>query len=217
MISPAQLIDWAQRENLLFMFDRICREKHIENAATVPNAANLDFLINFLPTVIYEPSVCLSTTFAAARRSGLPPEQIIFEVVETENISDREKLRSILDEYRAAGFRVALDDLGSGHAGLTLLADLSPDLIKIDRDLISRSVDSAPHPSICKSVIDIARESNKLVIAEGVETAEEYALFRELNVDLFQGYLFGRPSEKAARESHVPSMTAIYKTGSRIF
>jgi len=211
LISPAELLRWAQHENLLFMFDRVCRERHIENAARVPNAERLNFLINFLPTVIYEPGVCLSTTFAAARKSGLPSKQIIFEVVETEKIDDRDFLRKILDEYRAAGFRVALDDLGSGHAGLTLLGDLSPDLIKIDRELVAKSTESTIHRSICRSIVEIARESDKLVLAEGVETHEEYALFREFKVDLFQGFLFGHPSSVPAREADIASMTAVHK------
>lgn len=203
VISPASLLSWAAKENLLFMFDRICRERHIENAANVPDAGNLNFLINFLPTVIYDPSVCLSTTFAAARKAGLPARQIIFEVVESEKIENREFLRKILDEYRSAGFRVALDDLGSGHAGLNMLGDLAPDLIKIDRELVTKSISSKMHRIICQSVISLARDANKLVLAEGVETRAEYELFQSLGVDLYQGYLFGRPAAAPARTAQV--------------
>jgi EAL domain-containing protein (putative c-di-GMP-specific phosphodiesterase class I) len=203
IIAPGSLLAWADQENLLFMFDRVCREKHIENAAAVADADDLNFLINFLPSVIYEPSVCLSTTFAAARTFGLSPANIIFEVVETENIDDRDFLRRILDEYRAAGFRVALDDLGSGSSGLKMLGDLSPDLIKIDRELVAKSVDSEMHRVICQSVVQLARSTGKMVLAEGVETIEEYRFFHGLGVDLYQGYLFGRPAAVPARVAEI--------------
>ncbi|MFK7954819.1 MAG: EAL domain-containing protein [Lysobacterales bacterium] len=193
IISPADLFRWARQENLIFMLDRICREQHIANCARVNHNPEINFLINFLPSVIYDPQVCLKTTFTVAKRVGVRPEQIIFEVVETERVSDHAHLRSILDEYRNAGFRVALDDLGSGHAGLSLLGDLSPDLIKIDRGMVSKAVGSPIHEAICQSIVEIGRSAGKLVLAEGVETKAEYQLFHRLGADLFQGFLFGKP------------------------
>ena len=209
-VTPDVLFRWAQEDHLVFMLDRICRERHIENAAAANHSADLTFLINFLPTVIYEPSVCLKTTFAAAERANIRPGQIIFEVVETEAIADTDRLAGILNTYRNAGFRVALDDLGSGHAGLTLLGDLHPDLIKIDRALVSRSTESESHRTICRSIVELGHELGKLVLAEGVETEDEYAFFRSLGVDLFQGYLFGKPAPVPATRPLIPSMTECY-------
>lgn len=201
LVPPADLFGWARKENLIFMLDRVCRETHIENCAAVAESQDLNFLINFLPTVIYEPAVCLRSTFATARRVRLDPSQVVFEVVETEKVSDCEHLRNILDEYRRAGFRVALDDVGAGHSGLTLLADLSPDLIKIDRALVSRSVSSQIHAAICRSIIDIGKVAGKLVIAEGIETEQEFDFLRAMGADLFQGFLFGKPDVKPANVS----------------
>jgi len=209
LIAPADLFRWAREDNLLFMLDRVCRERHIENVATVEDRSGLSFLINFLPTVIYDPKVCLRTTFKTAERVGIDPGQVIFEVVESEEVTDHDVLSGILEEYRRAGFRVALDDLGSGNAGLTLLGDLSPDLIKIDRLLVSKSTTSAMHRNICQSVVDIARRSDKAVLAEGVETEAEYELFRRLGVDLFQGYLFGRPLLEPVRHALVEPLGGI--------
>ncbi|MEO0365151.1 MAG: EAL domain-containing protein [Pseudomonadota bacterium] len=201
IIPPDKLFRWAKDENLVFMLDRLCRERHIENCARLQLDFKATFLINFLPTVIYDPAVCLATTFAIARRENLDPSQVVFEVVESELVSDREHLRNIMDEYRASGFRVALDDVGAGHAGLSLLGDLAPDLIKIDRGLVCKAVDSKLHRTICKSIVEIARAADKLVLAEGVETDTEYQLFRDLGVDLYQGYLFGKPQPVPANRS----------------
>ncbi len=193
LLMPKQLLEWAKQERLIFMLDRICRETHIRNAALVlPD--DVDILINFLPTAIYEPTFCLRTTIAAARSAGIDPKRVIFEVVETENVADTNHLASILNEYRKSGFRVALDDVGSGFAGLMMLADLNPDLIKIDRELVQGASKSEMHRIIVRALVQIARESGSLVLAEGVETEAEMDLMKSFGVDLFQGFLLGRPA-----------------------
>lgn len=193
LVSAPQMLEWARQEHLTFMLDRVCRETHLENAGRQGAGTPYRFLINFLPTAIYQPEFCLQTSLAAARRSGLTPRRIIFEVVETEKVTDAEQLRSILEFYRKAGFGVALDDVGSGYAGLTLLGDLRPDLIKLDRELVTKAVESKFHRDICAALATLVRENGRLVLAEGVETPEEKAVMDELGVDLYQGYLFGRP------------------------
>lgn len=200
IIAPGQLLEWAERENLLPNLDRICRERHIENAALAAAPDHCMFLINFLPTVIYDPKVCLTTTRKAVARTGLEPRRIIFEVVETHRVTDTSFLRQILDVYREAGFGVALDDVGGGYSGLTLLGDLSPDIIKIDRALVSRAADSDMHRSICAALVAIGHDGGKLVLAEGIETAAEWDVMQALDVDLVQGFLFGRPAPQPALE-----------------
>ena len=113
-ISPGQLIAWARQENLLFMLDRVCRETHIASAAAAAADEDVHFLINFLPSVIYRPEFCLRTTVAALEGTHLRPERVIFEVVETERVEDHAHLRAILQYYRDAGFKFALDDMGGG-------------------------------------------------------------------------------------------------------
>jgi EAL domain-containing protein (putative c-di-GMP-specific phosphodiesterase class I) len=193
LISPARMIDWARRENLLFMFDRVCRETHIERAAASAFGSDHLFLINFLPSVIYEPQFCLRTTVQALERTGLRADQIVFEVVESEAIEDHDHLRKILAYYRENGFRFALDDVGSGYSGLSLMADLDPDLIKIDRALVGRADHCEGHAEVCRAIVNLARSRGSQVLAEGVETESQWAFMRALGVDLVQGFLLGRP------------------------
>jgi EAL domain-containing protein (putative c-di-GMP-specific phosphodiesterase class I) len=194
LVGALQMLEWADKENLKFMLDRVCRETHLENAGKLNFGADCRFLINFLPTAIYKPEFCLQTSLAAMRRSGLVASQIIFEVVETEKVLDTEHLLGILEFYRRSGFGVALDDMGSGYAGLTLLADLNPDLIKIDREIVSKSVNSKSHLNICASLVKMGHDNGQMVLAEGVETEEEALLMKSLGIDLFQGYYFGKPA-----------------------
>lgn len=193
LVGALQMLEWASHENLKFMLDRVCRETHLENAGRLNFGAKCRFLINFLPTAIYKPEFCLQTSLAAMRRSGLTPGQVIFEVVETEQVLDTAHLLKILEFYRRNGFGVALDDMGSGYAGLNLLADLQPDLIKIDRDIVSKAVNSKSHLNICASLVRMGHDNGQLVLAEGVETEEEVILMESLGIDLFQGYYFGKP------------------------
>lgn len=206
VIGAGTLLGWARQERLVFLFDRVCRELHLRNAGTarVPDGAR--FLVNFLPTAVYRPEFCLRTTVAVAAEARLDPDRVIFELVETERVADRPHLKRLLDFYRAAGFGVALDDLGSGYSGLSLLADLSPDLIKLDRELVSRAVDSAFHRGVCASLVRLGQENGQLVLAEGIETEDEWAVMRELGVNLLQGFLFGPPAP-------VPAVTALVAGG----
>jgi len=201
VVMPGKLLDWAADEGLVFTLDRVCREAHLKNAARAAVPEHCRFLINFLPSVIYDPEVCLRSTMRAAKASGIAPERVIFEVVETEAVEDPAFLRRILDRYRKWGFGVALDDVGAGHSGLTMLADLEPDLIKIDRGLISRAPDSVVHRSICETLVNLGHEMGKAVLAEGVESEAEWALVKALKADLVQGFGFGRPAPVPATEA----------------
>jgi len=213
-LMPKQLLEWAAQERLIFMLDRICRETHIRNAAAeLPD--DVAILINFLPTAIYEPTFCLRTTIAAAKSAGIEPNRVIFEVVETEKVQDSNHLALILNEYRKSGFRVALDDVGSGFAGLMMLADLNPDLIKIDRELVQGAAKSEMHRIIVRALVQIAKDSGCLILAEGVETEAELSLMKSFGVNLFQGFLLGRPallpilqSNKQGKTSTVQKQTS---------
>lgn len=203
LINPATLLGWAQQQQLTTLLDRIARETHLSNAAHADLPEHARVLINFQPTAIYQPDYCLESTLSMAERHALDPRRIIFEVVESGGHTDHERLATILGYYRNKGFGVALDDVGNGHSGLIMLADLDPDLIKIDRYLIQRAPRSPRHRRVCASLIEIAHERDRLILAEGVETIEEKVVMDHLGVDLYQGFLFGRP---APEPPHTPQL-----------
>lgn len=178
-----------------YAFDQACRVAAIEWAARLGMRESVS--INFMPNAVYQPELCLRTTLATMQRLGVPCERIIFEVTEHEAITDQKHLRNILSAYRARGFRTAIDDFGSGYAGLSLLADFQPDLIKLDMALI-RDIDSDPSRRIIvESVVSMCRRLNVQVIAEGVETLPELRVLRTMGIRYFQGYLLARPAFEA--------------------
>ena len=179
----------------LYRFDQACRVKAIKTAAQLGLAERIS--INFLPNAVYKPEVCIRTTLEAARTHGFPTERIIFEVTEGERVEDGPWLSTILREYKRCGFLTAIDDFGAGYAGLALLADFTPDIIKLDMALV-RGVDaSRSRQAIARGMVRICQELGIQVIAEGVETAAECDFFLDEGVTLMQGYLFARPAFRA--------------------
>lgn len=192
-VYPNTLLTEAHDQNLQFMLDRICREVHIRNAeAMVPDRARI--FVNFLPSAIYRPEFCLRTTIEIVDELDIDHDRIVFEIVETEEVDDREHLVDLLEFYREAGFGVALDDVGAGYSGLTMLAELGPDIIKIDKEIIWRVAESDEHRAICKSLRRMASSDDQLLLAEGVETPEQFEFLDSLGTDLYQGYLFREPN-----------------------
>lgn len=117
---------------------------------------------------------------------------IVLEITERAAIGN-DRLEADLMELRACGYRIAVDDLGEGYAGLSSLVRVNPDIVKIDMSLVS-AVDRTPlKQDIVSAIVGMARPNRILVVAEGVETEGERAALRTLGCDLLQGHLFGQP------------------------
>ena len=134
---------------------------------------------------------------AAAKIHNFPLGKIIFEVTEGKRVEDGPWFASILRQYKRCGFKTAIDDFGAGYAGMKLLADFRPDLIKIDMDLI-RNVDSNwARQAIVRSLVRLCEEMNIQVIAEGIETPAKRDALHGMGIYLIQGYSFAKPASKA--------------------
>lgn len=181
-----------------YLFDQSCRVKAIELASRLfPAGSDLQLSINFMPNAVYEPAACLRATLTAARRFSFPQKSIMFEFTEDEEVVDTDHLRKIITEYRRQGFLTAIDDFGAGFAGLGLLADFQPDLIKIDMKLV-RDVDTShARRTIVSAIVFVARELGITLLAEGVETEAEFESLRAAGIKLFQGYYFAKPAFEA--------------------
>jgi EAL domain-containing protein (putative c-di-GMP-specific phosphodiesterase class I) len=191
--SAGSILSQINEQNR-YKFDQACRVRAVELAAALglpATGANLS--INFIPGAVYHPETCLRGTPGAAGRVAFPLDRLIFEVTEGERITDRAHLASIIKTYRRHNFRTAIDDFGAGYAGLNLLAEFQPDLIKIDMEL-TRGIDSRPiAQTIVAAILQVCRTLDIGVIAEGIETAAEAKAVLELGIPLMQGYLFARP------------------------
>lgn len=193
--EPAHTVLAQVNDSNRYRFDQACRTKAVEGAARLGMTEFLS--INFLPNAVYRPEVCIQSTFKAARKYDFPIERIIFEVTEGERVDDRPHLVNIFKEYSRFGFRTAIDDFGAGYAGLNLLSEYQPDLIKLDMDLV-RNVDSdRPRQAIVAGIASICKELQIKILAEGVETRAERDYLARVGIDLMQGYWFAKPAFRA--------------------
>ncbi|HMS03257.1 MAG TPA: EAL domain-containing protein, partial [Gemmatimonadaceae bacterium] len=192
LIPPARLFETARDSGLLFQLDLAARRSAIESAAR--HGMDGALFVNFAPTAIYDPASCLRTTVAAIDEAGMARDRVVFEIVETDRAHDPTHLRRILDYYRGAGFRVALDDVGSGYSSLNLIHLLRPDVLKLDMELV-RNVHADPYKArIAANLLDVANDLGIQALAEGIETDDELAWVQEHGATWVQGFLIARPA-----------------------
>ncbi|MEM7739008.1 MAG: EAL domain-containing protein, partial [Deinococcota bacterium] len=210
LVYPKRMFDIAYSAQLTYQLDRAARLAAIRTAKEKLLDGNI--FINFNPTSVYDPHTCLKSTFAAIQNSHLTPSQIVFEVTESEYVSDVDHLVNIISKYRAEGFRVALDDLGSGYGSLGLLAALKPDLVKFDRKLITNLDTDTFKQRVLTRLFEMTRDLDISTVAEGVEREEERDWLAEHGADYLQGFLFGRPEPdpKYLGGLTPPSHSAVY-------
>ena len=188
--SAASVLAQVNDENR-YRFDQACRVKAVAGAARLGMQGYLS--INFLPNAVYRPEVCIRSTLEAASRHHFPTDKIIFEVTEGERVQDRPHLVDIFRAYRRFGFQTAIDDFGAGYAGLNLLAEYQPDIVKIDMDLVRNIDHSPPRQAIVRAVAGLSRELGIRVLAEGIETRAERDFLAGCGISLMQGYWFCQP------------------------
>ncbi|CAM4213051.1 EAL domain-containing protein [Deinococcus marmoris] len=197
LIGAWPLLQAAAAHGQARAFDAHARRTAIRQA--YPQlGADQQLFINFAPGVVYNPDICLQTTFAVCREVGADFSRLVFEVTESETFPDLGLLRSILERYRQEGAQVALDDLGAGHTSLSYLMELRPDIVKLDQALISGLHEGDRRVPLITALIEYAHDLGIRVVAEGIETHDELALMIMLGADYAQGYFLGRPAPRAA-------------------
>jgi EAL domain-containing protein (putative c-di-GMP-specific phosphodiesterase class I) len=125
---------------------------------------------------------------------GVPAHRVIVEVTEHNAIDDYPGLVGSLRSLRQKGTRISIDDTGSGYSSLAHILKLAPDLIKLDRDLVS-GIDVDPvRRALAAALVSFAAETGAQIVAEGVETEDELMVLRQLGLRYAQGYYLGRPA-----------------------
>jgi EAL domain-containing protein (putative c-di-GMP-specific phosphodiesterase class I) len=181
-----------------FGFDQACRLKAIHLASRLKLRGNLN--INLFPYETYQTRMNIRATLQAALDCGFPADKIIFEVTESEQLTDHRRLIDIIRMYQLFGFRTALDDFGTGYSGLKLLVQYQPNYIKLDRNLIADIHENEVKQTIFHGINLICNKLKIRIMAEGVERAEEYDWLRRVGVNYFQGFYFAKPAFEALPE-----------------
>lgn len=192
--QPAALLDAAERLGRLHDLGRMVR-KHV--AMTVGPADIGDVFINVHPHDLIDEDLYLADAPLSRIAS-----RVVLEITERASLEDIADVPGRVQRLRALGYRVAVDDIGAGYAGLTSVANLQPEVMKIDMALV-RGIDLDPiKQKLVRAMVLLCDDMNVLVIAEGIESAAEYATLTDLGCDLLQGYWFAKPDK--------PFVTATY-------
>ncbi|HEY0721637.1 MAG TPA: EAL domain-containing protein, partial [Gammaproteobacteria bacterium] len=128
----------------------------------------------------------------ALRDSKLPPSALELEVTESILMEDVDHVAAILGELKQLGVRIALDDFGTGYSSLSYLKRFPFDVLKIDRAFVRDVITNSDDAALCEAIIAMAQRLKLKVIAEGVETEEQYIYLCSRGADLLQGYYFGK-------------------------
>jgi EAL domain-containing protein (putative c-di-GMP-specific phosphodiesterase class I) len=186
------LFGFAREAKLAWALEAIALEGALKRLRDL-DFSNRKFLLN-LEAEMFEESefrIHEMVSFFAENRG-----HFVFELTERAAIQDYAQFRELLDEFRAKGIEVAIDDAGSGYASLEAIAALAPDYLKITKGLVSTLAEEPIKQDLVKMLVDLAGKINAKTIAEGIETVEEYETCRELGIDLLQGYYLAHPQEE---------------------
>ena len=184
--DPGELLHLAEVTNRLPELSRRIRDMVAEDAAGLPAEALL--FVNVHPRDLEDPHLIApdAPLSRIARR-------VVLELTERASLEDVDALQSRLFALRSLGFRIAIDDLGAGYAGLTTFASTEPDFVKLDGSLVRGLATSPKQQRVIASLFTLARDLGSNVIAEAIETDDERRALEALGIDWMQGYFFARP------------------------
>lgn len=185
--NPMDFVDAAERLDKRAALGRVIREQIARQMADAPQQVNI--LVNLHPHDLVDDDL-LSEESALARFA----HRVVLEVTERAALDEVHGLLPAINRLRRLGYRIALDDLGAGYAGLSSFAQLQPEIVKVDMSLVRGIDGSQTKRKLFAAFAELCRDLGTAIIAEGVETAQERDCLTSLGGDLFQGYLFARPA-----------------------
>ncbi len=189
-ISPYFLFEYARLHGETLKLDRICREKAMEAFPKQNDTSTL--FLNFDTSVLNDNVLENGEILKTAEENGIAPENIVIELNEA-NVRDAYDLLMFIDYYRSCGFLIALDNVGCGIDSQNRIMLINPDIIKIDRAIVSNISSNSYNQEAFKSIIQTAKQLGAMTVAEGVETADDVIACMLMGVDYFQGFYFSKP------------------------
>lgn len=202
-VLPIHLFELPTSDAEALLLDRLCRYLHIQNYCGVEDQLNWLFL-NVSPRVVTIGSQADSFFGELLAKTKLPPHRVVIEIVE-QPTDDAERLRETVAYYKQLGCLTAIDDFGAGHSNFERIWNLSPDIVKLDRKLLTRATQDHKARQILNGIVSLLHQSGCLVLLEGVETSDQAMIAIDAGVDFVQGFYFCRPSTDLAQLCNAPT------------
>jgi EAL domain-containing protein (putative c-di-GMP-specific phosphodiesterase class I)/GGDEF domain-containing protein len=190
--NPEMLFSFAEETEQIVELERLCRLQAIRGAALLHPAQKL--FVNCSVHGFVDPELVSAAILDEVRKAGRDPRDIVFEVTERVAITEWKQFRAILAALRRIGFAIAIDDMGAGYSSLQAVAEIEPDYLKFDISLV-RDIHLSPiKRNLLETLVVLAEKIHARVIAEGVESAEEFQALRAMGVTFAQGFYFAVPA-----------------------
>ena len=188
LARPPELISAAGRLGRLTELSRRIRTQVAAAVAELPK--DIQIFINLLPTDLNDDDL-----LSLSAPLSLIADRVVLEITESEPLTVVRNLQKRLKRLRMLGYRIAVDDLGEGHAGLNAFVQLQPDIVKLDRCLIREIDQNNTRREVVGAMIELCSNMNIQLVAEGIERPQERDVLVSLGADWLQGYLFARPAK----------------------
>lgn len=196
--NASALFAAAEAADRTVELDMACLRIVAEGCGLLPEGTYLS--VNLSPRTLESDQFQPSELKSIFGRRGIMPSQLVLELTEREAVSDLEQLRRNVAACRAAGMRIAADDVGAGNAGLRLLSEVQFDVVKVDLSLVQGGILHDPDHAVLRALQDLAVRRHASIVAEGVETPGQLAVLRDLGIRAGQGYLLSRPASSLRAE-----------------
>jgi diguanylate cyclase (GGDEF)-like protein/PAS domain S-box-containing protein len=215
LIYPGSFISIAEETGLIVPMTQLIAQRacgdlcqwqdQLRNKLKLTMNINLSSKHFLSPTLLEDIKEILKTT-------GMPPEQLKLEITETALMEDADETIRLVHRLKDLGLKLVIDDFGTGYSSLSYLQRLPIDTLKVDRSFVSR-IQSEPdgNRNIVEAIISLAHRLEMIVVAEGVETEEQFAILREMNCQFGQGYLFSKPLSKPKADQLIEDIIKLSK------
>jgi len=190
--SPVILFETAEQLGRLFALEKLCRESAIAHAGELQAGQKL--FLNIHPKTMADPEFTPGKTLELMDKAGLNADNVVFEITERHSVQEFDLFYRTLDHYRSQGFKVAVDDAGAGYAGLTTIAELQPEYIKLDKSLIDDIHKDPVKRALVETTVTFADKIGSQIIGEGVESMEQAVCLKDIGVHCGQGFFMARPA-----------------------
>lgn len=191
MASAEILFEYIRRKKIEQTIDRACIEAALEAGSRLAGLPHFAVNVHAI-TIATDPDLPAFLKRAASSR-GISTTRLTVEIVEHAPTWHEGSFLDTLARLRGLGVQIALDDVGLGHSNYKMILEANPEYLKIDRFFVTNCPNDRKRRAVIRSIVELAHEFEAAVIAEGVETREEYDWLADHGVHLFQGYFFSRP------------------------
>jgi diguanylate cyclase (GGDEF)-like protein len=202
MMQPSEFVGVAEETGMIVPIGRIVlREAFRQAAAWTPYAPELRMFVNLSTRQLADPDI-VEDVCSALEEAGLYPPQVVLEVTETAMMRDIDEAKATLRALKRLGVSIAADDFGTGFSSLSYLRELPIDVLKIAKPITDTMCESPQDAAFVKGIIELGHVVGMKVVAEGVETVQQYAHLVDMGCDFVQGYYYA-PSMEPAEVSEI--------------